>query len=131
MHITTPTGRTYTTKPFATLLFPGWNTTTPPPVERQRQRPPPPGPGRGMKMPTRARSREQARDYRITRERRLNAIQRELDYAAAQAAATERRARRQKIHRANEQQPTPPDYLDGLFRPLDDRPNYGDDPPPF
>ncbi|HYJ57173.1 MAG TPA: DUF222 domain-containing protein [Mycobacterium sp.] len=131
VHISTPTGRTYTTKPFATLLFPGWNTTTAPPEDRQRQRPPPASPWRGMKMPTRTRSREQARENRITRERRLNAIQRELDYAAAQAAAAERRARRQKGHRANEQQPTPPDYLDGLFHPPGYQPDYGDDPPPF
>ena len=82
-------------------------------------------------MPTRTRSREQAREYRITRERRLNAIQRELDYAAAQTAAAERRARRQKGHPAKEQQPTPPDYLDGLFHPPGYQPDYGDDPPPF
>ena len=131
VHVTTPTGRTYTTKPFATLLFPGWNTTTPPPEDRHRQRPPPPDPGRGMKMPTRTHSREQARDYRITRERRLNVIQRELDYAAAQAAAAERQARRQKSHRTNEQQPTPLDHLGYLSHPPGHQPDYGDDPPPF
>ena len=42
--VTTPTGHTYTTKPAAALLFPGWNTTTaplPPPPPHHPH--PPPG----------------------------------------------------------------------------------------
>ncbi len=99
VHVTTPTGRTYTTKPFSALLFPGWNTTTAP--LQDAPLPPPPTAGRGAKMPTRTRSREQSREYRITQQRRLNAIQRELDHAAAQAAAAERAAKR-----AQKQNPT-------------------------
>jgi hypothetical protein len=131
VHSTTPTGRTYTTKPFATLLFPGWNTTTPPPQEGSTQRPPPSSPGRVLRMPTRARTRDKAREYRIARERRLNSIQRELDYAAVQAAAAERKARRGKVRRERGRQPTQADYLDYVSRPPGYQPDFGDDPPPF
>jgi hypothetical protein len=131
VHVTTPTGRTYTTKPFSALLFPGWNTTTAPLPDAPL--PPPPGRGRGASMPTRTRSREQAREYRITQQRRLNAIQRELDHAAAQAAAAERAAKRAQKHNRNQTPgPDPIDYLGlSLSRPPGYQPDYGDDPPPF
>mgnify|MGYP003462621252 FL=1 len=86
-------------------------------------------------MPTRTRSREQSREYRITQQRRLNAIQRELDHAAAQAAAAERQARRDKTRhearRALEQQRTHGEDLYYPVRPPGYQPDYGDDPPPF
>ena len=44
LHITTPTGHTYTTRPFSALLFPSWTTTTDPPPPRPRSSPPPPRP---------------------------------------------------------------------------------------
>jgi len=82
-------------------------------------------------MPTRARTRDKAREYRIARERRLNSIQRELDYAAVQAAAAERKARRGKVRRERGRQPTQADYLDYVSRPPGYQPDFGDDPPPF
>ena len=131
VHITTPTGRTYTTKPFSALLFPRWNTTTAPLEDAPSA--PALSAERGRKMPTRIRSREQAREYRITRERHLNAIQRELDLAAAQAAAAERAAKRaQKQNRKQTPDHDPIDYLGlSLSRPPGYQPDYGDDPPPF
>jgi Domain of unknown function (DUF222) len=68
--LTTPSGHTYTTKPGATLLFPTWNVTTPPPPTNPQ--PPQPRPGRGLMMPTRKTTRTKARHYRITAERALN-----------------------------------------------------------
>ncbi|MBX7446841.1 HNH endonuclease [Mycolicibacterium sp. 3033] len=41
LHLSTPTGHTYTTRPLSALLFPSWTTTTDPP--------PPPPPGTGIK----------------------------------------------------------------------------------
>ncbi|MDH6193672.1 hypothetical protein M2272_000293 [Mycobacterium frederiksbergense] len=67
---TAPTGHTYRTTPFGQILFPQWNTQTPPP--------PPAGPAlkprvtRDIKMPTRKRTRQQTRIQRINAERRLN-----------------------------------------------------------
>ncbi|AKK30688.1 hypothetical protein AB431_19300 [Mycobacterium sp. EPa45] len=65
---TSPTGRTYTTRPGSHLLLPTWNTTTatlpPPPRE--------PPPAIGILMPTRRTTRAAQRTQRITRERKLN-----------------------------------------------------------
>ena len=110
--ITTPSGLTYTTKPFTGLLFPDWNTTTPPP--RPPATPPPARPGRHLMMPTRRRTRTQTRTARITAERKLNAAER-----AQESASTA---------------PTPPPghhYPDYQFHPADHTPAYGNDPPPF
>lgn len=70
VHITTPSGQTYTTKPTAALLFPHWNTSTAtlPPAPKGQ----PPAPARGLKMPTRKRTRAQARAQRIAAARALN-----------------------------------------------------------
>ena len=79
--VTTPSGHTYSTKPLSSLLFPTWNTTTPPPPPSPSLReptptppPPPPAPGRNLMMPTRRVSRAKAREYRINAERALNAV---------------------------------------------------------
>lgn len=116
--ITTPSGLTYTTKPFAKLLFPQWNTTTPPPPDQPASdppaAPPPARPGRHLMMPSRRRTRDESRTARIAAERKLNAAER-LRESASTA-------------------PTPPpghrdpDYQ---FHPADHIPDYGDDPPPF
>ncbi|PRC49640.1 HNH endonuclease, partial [Mycobacterium sp. ITM-2017-0098] len=70
--ITTAAGLTYTTTPLTTLLFPGWNTTTPPPPLAPARHIAPTHPGRQLMMPTRRRTRAQDRAARITAERRLN-----------------------------------------------------------
>ncbi|KAA0098372.1 HNH endonuclease [Mycolicibacterium sp. P1-5] len=65
---TTPTGRTYTTRPGSHLLMPTWNTTTatlPPPHGQ-------PPPTIGIMMPTRRTTRTTQRAQRITTERKLN-----------------------------------------------------------
>lgn len=70
LHVTTPSGVTYTTKPTAALLFPDWNTTTaslPPPPPRQL-----PAPERGLRMPRRQRTRAQVRSRRIAEDRNRN-----------------------------------------------------------
>ncbi|BBX66938.1 hypothetical protein [Mycolicibacterium psychrotolerans] len=121
VHVTTPTGHTYTTKPFSALLFPSWNTTTEPPPPASGPTPPR-RPGRELMMPTRRRTRAQNRAARITRERELNAIQRQRDEAAAQAAAESKANRQARQHH------TRPSYLDATGTPP---PDYGDDPPPF
>jgi hypothetical protein len=105
VRVTTPTGHTYTTTPFSTLLFPSWNTTTGPPPPASGTTPPR-HPGRGLMMPTRRRTRVQNRAAYITRERELNALQRQH----------ERNAKHQP--RQDNTAITPP-------------PDYGDDPPPF
>jgi hypothetical protein len=68
---TSPSGRTYTTKPGGALFFPQFfvptedlNLPDPPPQAR--------GPGRGLMMPARRRTRAQEREYRIRWERGLN-----------------------------------------------------------
>ncbi|WP_319431108.1 HNH endonuclease signature motif containing protein [Mycobacterium sp. RTGN5] len=68
---TSPSGRTYTTKPGGSLFFPQLfapteelNLPNPPPQAR--------GPGRGLMMPARRRTRTQEREYRIRWERGLN-----------------------------------------------------------
>ncbi|VEG51471.1 protein of uncharacterised function DUF222 [Mycolicibacterium aurum] len=73
--VTTAAGLTYTTKPLTTLLFPSWNTSTPPPPASPTP-PAPPHPGRHLMMPTRRRTRAQNRAARITAERKLNAQER-------------------------------------------------------
>ena len=69
LNITTPSGCTYVTKPFAALLFPGFNTTTAvlPPASA-----PAPSPARGLKMPKRKQPRAKERAARIQAERALN-----------------------------------------------------------
>lgn len=67
---TSPTGRTYTTKPGGQLFFPTWVTTT-------ADLPPPPTPApfsaeRGLKMPQRRRTRAADRLARINAERARN-----------------------------------------------------------
>ncbi|RZT24995.1 uncharacterized protein DUF222 [Mycobacterium sp. BK558] len=114
VRVTTPTGHTYTTKPFSSLLFPSWNTTTGPPPPSGTT--PPRRPGRSLMMPTRGRTRAQNRAARITRERELNALQRQHDRDADAQATAERNARRQT--RQNNTASAP-------------EPDYGDDPPPF
>nr|WP_197420148.1 HNH endonuclease signature motif containing protein [Mycobacterium sp. NAZ190054] len=107
--VTTPAGLRYTTKPLTALLFPLWNSATPPAP------PPPPGhqaspthPGRHLMMPTRRRTRAQNRAARITAERTYNATQRVLEQAA-------RSPEYESV--------TPPGAIQ--------QPDYGDDPPPF
>ncbi|KMO66800.1 hypothetical protein MCHUDSM44219_05735 [Mycolicibacterium chubuense] len=115
VRVTTPTGHTYTTKPFSTLLFPSWNTTTGPPPPASGTTPPR-HPGRTSMMPTRRRTRTQNRAAYITRERELNALQRQHERNADAQATAERNAKRQT--RQHDTTGTPP-------------PDYGDDPPPF
>ncbi|MBX7434999.1 HNH endonuclease [Mycobacterium sp. Y57] len=123
--VTTPTGHTYTTKPFTALLFPHWNTTTEPPP-RKPTPPSPPAPGRTLMMPTRRQTRAQAKAAHITRERRLNALQRELERSQAQprppmCKEAQREARQQAADNVTQSLSRPPGY----------QPDYGDDPPPF
>ncbi|WP_232077150.1 HNH endonuclease signature motif containing protein [Mycolicibacterium aichiense] len=65
---TSPTGRTYTSRPGSHLLMPTWNTTTAtlPPPNRE------PPPTIGIMMPVRRKTRAAQRAHRITAERRLN-----------------------------------------------------------
>ncbi|CAN5407372.1 hypothetical protein BH09ACT8_BH09ACT8_46910 [soil metagenome] len=69
--VTSPTGKTYTTKPVSSLLFSGWNTvtSTSPPRGTPPTRPP------GCDAPTTKRKRTRTQDhaYRIKAERALNA----------------------------------------------------------
>lgn len=76
VEVTTPTGLSYTTKPFGAVLFPSWNTTTPPPPATGS---PPTSPGRELMMPTRSQPRTKARKQRIDAERALNAAERIAD----------------------------------------------------
>lgn len=65
---TSPTGRTYITRPGSHLFLPTWNTTTaalPPPQGE-------PPPTIGIMMPTRRKTRAAQRAHRITAERKLN-----------------------------------------------------------
>ncbi len=141
LQITTPTGHTYSTRPFSALLFPSWVTTAtdPPPVS-----PPPeqPAPGRERRMPTRRRSRADAHAAYITAERRRNAIGRERDrIAAAQAAAqaaAKRRAQRDALRAYGSRGAAWAERLDridhtrqALSRRAGHQPDYGNDPPPF
>ena len=74
--MTTPAGRTYTTKPLSRLLFPGWDTTTaaaPPPGPTT-----PTGAGRALMMPTRKHTRAVAREHRINAERAVNNAERNI-----------------------------------------------------
>ncbi len=117
--VTTPTGLSFTTKPFSRLLFPRWNTTTPSPPPRGAAAPT--RPGRQLMMPTRRRTRAENRTARITSERRLNAEQRAHDIR--------QRARDEETGAARFRRPAH-QFLDDHQRP-EGRPDYGDDPPPF
>ena len=120
--ITTPTGHTYTTTPFSTLLFPSWTTTTDPPTRPEPTRPtPPPNPGRALKMPRRPRTRAQNRAAYITAARAHNALQAQLDRAAEETAAEQRRDIPRKTAAA----------IRALRQSVNPPPDYGDDPPPF
>jgi hypothetical protein len=69
--VTTPAGKTYTTRPGSSLLFPGWNitTTASPPTGKLKPAPYP----LGATMPKRKRTRRHDRAYRIAAERAINA----------------------------------------------------------
>ncbi|MBX7447510.1 HNH endonuclease [Mycolicibacterium sp. 3033] len=125
LHLSTPTGHTYTTRPFSALLFPTWATTTDPPPPRPPEPPPtaPPRhhPGRTLKMPLRQRTRAENRAAYITAARQHNALQAELDRAAEQAAADKRRNIRRRTAAA----------IDALKQSINPPSDYGDDPPPF
>ena len=101
VEVTTPSGKTFTTKPGATLLFPGWNiTTTQAPPTGTPSKPPD---QRGLGVPKRKRTRAQDHAYRITAERERNAAV----IAAARARAAQARALRAqrdaaKAHNDNE-----------------------------
>lgn len=80
LHLTSPTGHTYTTAPLSGLLFPSWNTRTgPPPASTATTARP--APGRHLMMPTRHRSRSQNRAAHIRRERELNKRERAQEHA--------------------------------------------------
>lgn len=75
--ITDAAGISYATKPFSTLLFPNWNTTTPQPPALKPHTPAPPDQHRrNLKMPTRRNTRADNRAAYITRERHLNNLER-------------------------------------------------------
>jgi hypothetical protein len=84
VEVTTPAGKTYTTKPGASLLFPAWNITTTeaPPTGK----PPPPPDPTGRAVPKRQRTRAQDHAYRIKAERAHNAAL--IADAKARAATT-------------------------------------------
>ena len=71
VEVTTPAGKTYTTKPGASLLFPAWNITTAeaPPTGK----PPKPPDHGGLAVPKRKRTRAQDHASRIKAERAHNA----------------------------------------------------------
>ncbi len=140
LHLSTPTGHTYTTRPFSALLFPTWAATTDPPPPRPPGPPPaaPPRhhPGRARKMPLRQRTRAENRAAYITAARQHNALQAELDRAAEQAATEQRRARRNAIPH----NPRDPEWharqeaVDALRQSINRPPDYRNDPndpPPF
>jgi hypothetical protein len=66
---TSPTGRTYTTRPLGALFFPQLGTPT---EKLVLPNSPPPGPNRELAMPTRKRTRAQDRAHRVEWERGLN-----------------------------------------------------------
>lgn len=68
--VTTPSGMSYTTKPFAALMFPSFDPSTAPLPTATT---PPPSPSRGLSMPRRKSARVKARAARIRAERALNA----------------------------------------------------------
>ena len=67
---TSPSGRTYTTKPGGSLFFPILATPTGEVAIRKITTEP--GQGRGLMMPRRTRTRQQEHEDRITAERRIN-----------------------------------------------------------
>jgi hypothetical protein len=103
--VTSPTGKTYTTKPVASLLFSAWNTETT--ASPPRGAPPTRPPGAGTQTAKRKRTRAQDHAYRIKAERAHN---------AALIAAS--------------QKPAPADRQTHSWEtttPI----TYDDDPPPF
>ncbi|MBS1692321.1 MAG: DUF222 domain-containing protein [Actinobacteria bacterium] len=75
MIVTTPSGRSYTTRPGSSLFFPNWDTTLAEPAGAPvGTGPTPVAPDglRGLKMPTRARTRARVRAGRLARERAVN-----------------------------------------------------------
>ena len=89
---TSPSGRTYTTKPGGSLFFPILATPTGEVAVGKLTTEP--GQHRGLMMPRRTRTREQERQDRITAERRINEIR----------IAEERRKRQQWLA-ANDESP--------------------------
>ena len=75
---TSPTGKTYTTKPGGTLFFPHMLTTT---AELDLPTTPMPTSRRGLMMPTRTRTRKADHANRIRRERAINEAQLGIDPA--------------------------------------------------
>jgi hypothetical protein len=97
---TSPTGRTYTTKPGGTLFFPQFGFPTgaleiPDNID-------PPNPGRLMAMPTRRRSRAADRAGRITWERSCN------EFRLAVEAAAREEAERLRAQEQSENDEPPP-----------------------
>ena len=139
LHITTPTGHTYTTKPFSTLLLPSWTTTAdpPPPTPPPPATPPRHHPRRASNMPLRRRTRAQNRATYITQARAHNAIQAELDRAAEEKAAEQRQAQRQALRATSPRTAAwadRQDDLEALMQSLNrpsQRRDDPDDPPPF
>lgn len=110
VEVTTPAGKTYTTKPGASLLFPGWNITTTeaPPTGK----PPKPPDRTGLAVPKRKRTRAQDHAYRIRAERERNAAlitQAQARAEKAKALLAQRRAAstRNAPHRSEAAAPTP------------------------
>ena len=66
---TSPTGRTYTTRPLGAWFFSHLSVAT---EELVLPHSPPPGPNRELAMPKRKRTRAEDRAYRVQRERALN-----------------------------------------------------------
>ena len=66
---TSPTGRTYTTKPLGASFFPQLAVAT---EKLILPKGPPPGPNRELAMPKRKRTRAEDRAYRVQWERAIN-----------------------------------------------------------
>jgi hypothetical protein len=118
VEVTTPAGKTYTTKPGASLLFPQWNITTTeaPPTGKPPTRPD----HTGLAVPKRKRTRAQKHAYRIKVERALN---------AALIADTKDRATKTKTQLTQRRAAaarTEPHSWETYAPPRDDG-----DPPPF
>jgi hypothetical protein len=115
--VTSPTGKSYTTKPVASLLFSGWNTETT--ASPPRGAPPIRPPGAGTQMAKRKRTRAQDHAYRIRAERERNAAL----IADAKARATKTKAQlAQRRAAAAHNEP----HSWETHAPTND-----DDPPPF
>jgi hypothetical protein len=103
VEVTTPASKTYTTKPGATLLFPGWNITTTdaPPTGS----PTPPADHSGLAMPKRKRTRAQQHASRIKAEREHNAVLTALAQAAKSLARQPNQ--RETTHPTGDDDPPP------------------------